>query len=205
MDVIAKGVVATLLDPAETIVTVLYSGPPAVTVGLAGPTTGWNDLDPDQFWPTTQPPTHTGPFSIAFFTGMAGIIDHIAPNVTMTDFFAPTGTGGTGQLTAGGVLLSPTTLYDNMKAEAESEDIMVVNVNTHLGGDSGGTIADPTTGAPLGEGDLFVQADVFLTLLSTALPAHLLNATNSAIITIGAIIPLAPPLVNVPTVTTILT
>jgi hypothetical protein len=199
--VIAKGVVTTLQDPVATIITVLYSGQPAVTFGLAGPTIGLNDLDPDRFHPTTKPPTHIGPQSVQFFTGMAGIIDHITPSVTMTDVFAPTGTGGTGVLAT--LVVDPSALFDNMKDEAEAEDIMVVNVNTHLGGDPMAQIPDPTTGTLLDEGDLFVQASILLTQMSIALPAELLNATQNAITTTGAFLPLpTPPLVNTPTVTT---
>jgi hypothetical protein len=132
---------------------------------------------------------------------MAGIIDHITPSVTMTDVFAPTGTGGTGVLAT--LVVDPSALFDNMKDEAEAEDIMVVNVNTHLGGDPMAQIPDPTTGTLLDEGDLFVQASILLTQMSIALPAELLNATQNAITTTGAFLPLpTPPLVNTPTVTT---
>jgi hypothetical protein len=116
----------------------------------------------------------------------------------MTDFLAPTGTGGTGALAAGGVVLDPLETFNKIHAAAIAEDIMVVNA-AHLNGNP--TFPDPTTGAPLSLDDLFVQAGIFITAVSTALTAELLNATRPGIATSGgtSVVPFSGP-----TITTVL-
>jgi len=185
--VLAKGVVNTLIDPAAVIVTVAYTGfaivPPPPWVGLG---TGWSNLDQDRFYPAVQTLTlHAGPLSVPFYFGVGGIVEYLKLAPVMTDLLPLTGVGGTGTLIS--VILDPVALFDNIKAEAEAEGIMVVDVTTHLGGNPLGTIPDPTTGILLSEGDLFVQAEALIQGVATQLPVELLFATNSAIVTTGAV------------------
>lgn len=190
--VLAKGVINTLLDPLATIVTVNYAGFQLIPPGLATGT-GLSGLDQDRFYPLVQTATlHVGPFSIPFYFGIGGIIEYLKTAPTFTDLFPLVGTGGTGQLLAGGLLVNPSDLYDNLKAEAESEGIMVVDLFTHLGGNPLATIADPTTGAPLGLDDLFVQAELLISAIAAQVPVELAFGTNTAITPTGAVNPLAP-------------
>lgn len=194
--VIAKGVVTTLLDPVSTVITVEYTGKPCVVIPcIAGPVTALNGLDPNRYFPLVQTQTlFSGPYATPFFSGIAGIIEYFAPTVTLTDLLAATGTGGTGVLSPGGVILNPTDCFNNIKDEAETEDIMVVNL-AHLGGNPLGTIPDPTTGAPLSLGDLFIQAGLLIQAVSDQLAAELLFATKAGIPTTGTINPLDLPIV----------
>lgn len=204
--VISKGVVTTLLDPAATVITVNYTGKPCITPPcIGGPTVGWTGLSDARYYPLVQTQAlHFGPFSVPFFFGIGGIISYLAPTVTMTDPLAPTGTGGTGVLAAGGVVFDASECFNNMKSEAQSEGIMVVDLNTHLGGNPLGTIPDPTTGAILMLGDLFKQAEILLLAVAAQLTIELLFASKVGIITIGPINPLDVPIGSVPTITTIL-
>lgn len=194
--VIAKGVVTTLLDPASTVITVNYTGKPCVVPPcIAGPVAGVSSLDESRFWNAVKTTSlHSGPYSIPFYYGIGGIIEYFAPTVGITDLLAPTGTGGVGVLAASGVVLDPIDCYDNIKAEAESEDIMVVNEITHLGGDPFGTIPDPTTGVPLSKGDFFVQAGILANAVATNLALELTFATKASIPTTGTINVLDPPI-----------
>jgi hypothetical protein len=202
--VIAKGVATTLLDPSSTVVTVTYTGKPCtVPPCTAGPTVGWSGVDPERYWPLVQTTAlHFGPFSAGFFFGIGGIVDYLAPVVGMTDLLAPTGTGGIGVLGGGGVILNPTDCFDNIESEAASEDIMVVNL-AHFGGNPLGSINDPTTGAPLMLGDLFVQAQILLNAIASQLAVELLFATKTGITTAGTINPLDLPIVAATITTTL--
>jgi len=202
--VIAKGVVTTLLDPASTIITVSYTGQPCVVPPcVAGPVIGLGNLDPERYWPLVQATAlHFGPFSTGFFFGLGGIIEYLAPTVGLTDQFAPTGTGGIGVM-GGGIALNPVDLFDNIKSEAASEDIMVVNL-AHLNGDPFGTINDPTTGAPLNLGDLFVQAGILLNAISANLAIELVFGNKAGIPTTGIVNPTDPIIGPVPTITSFL-
>jgi len=201
--VISKGVVATLLDPSATVITVTYTGQPCTASCTAGPTVGWSNLDPERYHPLVRAQSlHIGPYATSFYLGLGGVVEYLAPNVTMTDAIAPTGTGGTGVLAGGGVVFDATECFNNMKTEAETEDIMVVNLD-HLDGDPLGTIEDPTTGATLSLGDLFVQASLFLHAVADQLTVELALATKTGIQTFGPVNPSDPPVI-LPTVTTIL-
>lgn len=202
-NVMARGVVATLIDPTAVVVTVSYTGNEAQPI-LTGVATsiGWDNLNPDRYHPLVlAQTTFTGLYSVPFFSGIGGIVEYAALNVTMTDVAAATGTGGTGVLTPGGVVLNANKTFDNMEAEAVLEDIMVVNL-AHLGGNPGGTIQDPTTGVTLGLGDLFIQAETLLKAVADQLTVELAFASKSGIPTIGATT--ATPLAGVPTITTVL-
>jgi len=194
--VIAEGVVTTLLDPASTVITVEYTGKPCTVIPcIAGPVVALDGLDPSRFFPLVQTQSlFIGPFATPFFNGIGGIIEYFAPSVTLTDLLAATGTGGTGVLSPGGVILNPTDCFDNIRDEAVAEDIMVVNLD-HLGGNPLGTIPDPTTGVPLSLGDFFVQAGILVTAVTTQLAVELLFATKAGIPTNGTVNPLDPPIV----------
>jgi len=202
-DVISKGVTTTLLDPTARVpLLVNYTGlgciPPCTATAL-----GVNGLVPSRFQTAvTAASLFTGPSSAPFFFGIAGIVDYFAPNVTLFDPLAPTGVGGNGVMAAGALAYTPTEFFDNMESEAVSEDIMVVNL-AHLGGNPLGMINDPTTGAPLGLGDLFVQAGILLNAIASQLTIELLFAAQPLIPSTGAVA-LPPPLVNFPSLTTVI-
>ena len=201
-DVIARGVTTTLLNPLSRIpIVVSYTGlgciPPCSATAL-----GVLSLDPDRFQTAVTAATvFVGPFSVPFFFGIAGIVDYFAPTVTLTDLAPATGSGGNGVMAAGGLAYISTDFFDNMKSEAASEDLMVVNL-AHLGGNPLGVIADPTTGAPLSLGDLFVQADILLQAIASQLTIELAFANQPTIPSIGPTAP-PPPVVNLPTITTL--
>jgi len=201
-DVIAKGVTTTLLNPLSRLpITVSYTGlgciPPCTATAL-----GVLSLDPDRFQTAvTVASLFVGPFSVPFFFGIAGIVDYFAPTVTLLDLFPATGSGGNGVMLAGGLAYISIDFFDNMKSEAASEDLMVVNL-THLGGNPLGMIPDPTTGAPLSLGDLFVQSNILLQAIAAQLTIELAFANQPTIPSIGPTA-VPPPLVGVPTITTL--
>jgi len=203
--VIAKGVDTTLKDPTATEITVEYTGQPCTSPPcVGGPVTSVSGLDQDRFYPLVQAQTtHSGPYSVPFYYGIGGVIEYFALNATLSDIPVPTGLGGVGVLAAGGLVFDAGECFDNMKSEAESEDIMVVNL-AHLGGNPAGTIEDPTDGTILSLGDLFVQAEKLLQAIADQLTVELLLAAKSPIPTYGAINPTDPPIVAA-TVTTIIT
>lgn len=201
--VMAKGVVKTLLDPISTVVSVFYGpGKPAIGFGVAGPTLGLQDLSPDRFAPLAQlGALHLGLFSVPFYSGIAGIVEHIQSAVIMTDFFVPTATG-TGTLVEGGVVLNADDCFENMKTEALFDGIMTVQEGVHI--PSGQTtIPDPTTGIPLSVGDLFSQSELMLRSVSINLALELLFATRDGILVVGASDPFSTPISGA-TITTFL-
>ncbi len=195
--VMAEGVVKTLLDPSATLITVNYGpGQPSIPPlsGVSGPVLAWDGLDPDGYAIATQLTSgFIGPPAQPFFVGVAGIVEHVAALVAMTDIFAPTG-NGVGLLSPGGVLFDADSCFDNMKDEAISEKIMTVQLGVQLETPLD-TIADPTTGVELGLDDLFVQAEILLRSVSTQLALELLSATKAGIPVVGGFDPLAPPIV----------
>jgi len=205
--VMARGVITALQSQASTVVTVSWTGRPctgAPGTCIGGPVTGWNDLDPDRYSPLVQGQAlHFGPSSVPFFFGVGGIVDYITANVTMTDPLCPNG-DGTGNMAGGGVVLNATDVFDEMEAEAASEDIMVVNLVTHLGGNPLGMINDPTTGTPLGLGDLFSQAAILLAAVADQLTIEVLNATKPGIPAVGPF-NASDPIGTIPSVTTVIT
>lgn len=200
--VVARGIHLTLLDPLATIITTTYGpGQPATPFGTAGPAVGWDDLEPDRYALLTQTTAaHFGPFALPFFTGLSGAIEHIAASATTLDLFAPTGTG-TGIISPGGVILNPDTCFDNIESEAAAEKLMVVRLKANPSDPLGHvdspvqTMSDPTTGAELGVGDLFSQAEILLQAITTSLTAELLFARRTGIPVAGPFNPIAPPIV----------
>ncbi len=201
---VAEGVTTTLLDITARIpIVVTYTGLACTGVCTGGPVIGVMGLDPDRYQTAvTVQSLFIGPFSAPFFFGIAGIVDYFLNTVTIVDLIgATTGAGGNGVMAAGALLFDPTALFDNMKSEAASEDLMVVNL-AHLGGVPTAMIPDPTTGVPLALGDLFVQAEILLHAIADQLSIELALATQPTIPSIGPVA--IPPPIVAPSVTTIL-
>lgn len=207
--VIARGVVETLLEQTSTIVTVLYTGQPAIGFGTAT-AVGVTGLDGARYGTTCQNLAgYFGPFAGGFFFGLGGVADHISAAVQLTDLLVPTG-NGTGLLSPGGLLLNPDDCFDNMKSQAAAEGIMVVKLKTvpddgtgHLD-DPLGSIEDPITSEDLFLGDLFTRAEILLQAVANGLAAELLFATRAGIPVVGAFNPV-DPIIAAPTITTLLT
>lgn len=206
---IARGIILTLLDPLAVIVTTIYGpGQPAIPFGVGGPATAWDDLEPDRYALLAQATAgYFGPFAVPFFTGLSGIIEHIAALVTTLDLLTPTGTG-VGIIAPGGVILNPDTCFDNMAVEAALEGLMVVRLKTGPDDPLGHvdtpdqTLADPITGEPLGVGDLFSRAEILLQAIAISLTAELLFARRTGIPVAGPFNPIAPP-ITAPTITAV--
>ena len=195
--VIARGVVETILSH-EFVATVFYTGQPAVTFGTAIDT-GLDGLDADRFANLCLAASaFSGPFSVPFFHGIGGVIEYLAPNVALRDFFAPTGNGGLGTLSSGGVVVDGSALFDNLESEAIDEDIMVVTPTYHTQ-----PTPDPITAVPLFFGDLFSQADVLLRAIANTFVDEMLQATKLNIPTFGDAAPPPAPPISVPTITMI--
>ena len=174
--IIARGIIEALLSQTSTVVTVVYGpGQPAIGFGVAGPTVGWDGLDPERYWPLIQTATgYFGPQAQPFFFGLGGVVEHIQQSVIMNDFFVPTG-NGVGLLSPGGVLLNADDVFDEMHEAAVAEGLMVVRLKAgpddilgHVS-DPLDTFADPITGDPLAVGDLFTRAEILLRAASIQL------------------------------------
>ena len=202
-NVIAKGVVQTLLNPTETLLTVLYGpGQPALGVSVAGPAIGFSGLDPDRYATACLGGTAwTGIGSLPFCTGLSGIVENFRAAASVTDLLTPTG-NGVGNLTSGGIIFDADACFEHMKDEATADSIMVVVLGVHTS-DPLGTIEDPTTGAELEVGDLFSQAEVLLRTVSTLLAVELLFGQRLGIPVVGAFNPLDLPIIS-PTITAVL-
>jgi len=201
-NLIARGVVESLLDPSITRLLVTYTGQPAIGIATAGPTSGFTGLDVERFWPLIQTASgFFGPFSLPFFYGLGGIVEHIIPNVLLFDPLVPVG-NGTGILAPGGVVFDGDACFENMHSEAVSEQIMVVRLVEHVPTPID-TVEDPITSEELELGDLFSRPEILLRAIGAQLTVELLLATRAGIVPTGAFNPLSPPLTGV-TLTTLL-
>lgn len=209
--VLATGAVSALLNPLSTVVSVAYgpgqpaSPTPAFPIPGGGSATalGMDDLEPDRFAAAALAASgFFGPFSPSFFTGVGGMIEYFEPAVGFQDFYPPTATGF-GTLGPGGLVLDANAVFLAMKEAAQQAQIMVVVLGVHTN-DPDGTIPDPTTGFPLGVGDLFVQAEILLRAVSTTFSAELLFGKRLSIPVVGSFLPLPVPPVVGATITTVL-
>jgi len=199
--VVCRGIVASLTDPEDVVVTVGWGpGQPALPNpalgGLPfgiGTAVALDDLEAERYWPNVHATTlFSGPFATPFFNGFGGIIQYLAATITLTDLFVPVGNGG-GSLAQGGIVLNPLNCLNKMHEEAKAEELMVVVLERHIQ-EPEGTIPDPITQQPLGLGDLFSQAQILLTSVAINLAAELLNATQPGFAVVGVTNPLDPPI-----------
>jgi hypothetical protein len=209
--VLATGAVAALLNPLSTVVSVAYgpgqpaSPTPAFPIPGGGSATalGMDDLEPDRFAANALAASlFFGPFAPSFFTGIGGMIEYFEPAVGFQDFYTPTATGF-GTLAPGGLVLNPDAVFQAMWDAAVAAEIMVVVLGVHVD-DPNGTIPDPTTGFPLGVGDLFVQASILLRAVSTTFAAELLLGKRLSIPVVGSFLPPPVPPIAGGTITTVL-
>jgi len=209
--VLAAGAVQALLDPLSTIVSVVYGlGQPAapspafpIPGGGSATALGMDDLEPDRFAASALAASlFFGPFAPSFFTGIGGMVEYFKPTVGFLDLYTPTATGF-GNLGPGGLVLNPDAVFTAMRDAAEAAGIMVVILGVHTD-DPDGTILDPTTGFPLGVGDLFVQAEILLRAVSTTFAAELLFGKRLTIPVAGSFLPPPIPPVAGATFTTVL-
>ena len=209
--VMATGAVQALLDPLSTVVSVAYgpgqpaSPAPAFPIPGGGSATalGMDDLEPDRFAAAALAASlFFGPFAPSFFTGIGGMVEYFEPAVGFQDFYPPTGTGF-GILPPGGLVLNPNAVFQAMWDAAAAADIMVVVLGVHTN-DPAGTVPDPTTGFPLGVGDLFVQAGILLRAVSTTFAAELLFGKRLSIPVTGSFLPPPIPPIAGATISTVL-
>lgn len=206
--VIATGVVKTLLTPVKTLTTATYTGQPVAPPTIFGTATiqSVSGMDSGQFRDRTLAASlFTGPFSIPFFEGIAGIVDYFQPTVTLLDLFVPIGSVGTGLVLAGGIVMDAAACFDNMHKAAIDDGIMVVRTDYHLNGNPNGTFTDFVTQQNLKKDDLFSQPGVLLLAIATQLQVEIAKAHQEAIPVVGNFFPDPPiPPITAATITTIL-